>query len=56
MTNRLMYGDNLEVLRTITAESVDLIYLDPPFKSDLNYNVFFKADGITADEAQMTVF
>ena len=57
MKNRLLYGDNLDILREKLAdESVDLVYLDPPFKSDLNYNVFFKADGISADEAQMTVF
>jgi site-specific DNA-methyltransferase (adenine-specific) len=55
--NSLYYGDNLDILRKkIKDETVDLIYLDPPFKSDLNYNVFFKADGITGDEAQMTVF
>lgn len=35
MTNQLYYGDNLEVLRRYIAdETVDLIYLDPPFKSD----------------------
>jgi site-specific DNA-methyltransferase (adenine-specific) len=38
----------------IAGRTVDLIYLDPPFKSDLNYNVLFKADGIEADEAQMS--
>jgi site-specific DNA-methyltransferase (adenine-specific) len=31
MTNQLYYGDNLDVLREIRDESVDLIYLDPPF-------------------------
>ena len=42
MKNTLYYGDNLEVLREhIADESVDLIYLDPPFKSDQNYNVLF---------------
>jgi DNA modification methylase len=40
--NRLYYGDNLEVLRThVKAESVDLVYLDPPFNSNRNYNVIF---------------
>ena len=44
MTNRLYYGDNLAVLREhIGDESVDLIYLDPPFNSNANYNVLFKA-------------
>jgi site-specific DNA-methyltransferase (adenine-specific) len=37
MENALYYGDNLDVLRRHLAdESVDLIYLDPPFKSDQN--------------------
>jgi DNA modification methylase len=39
--NQLYYGDNLEVLRDyIKEESVDLIYLDPPFNSRAEYNVF----------------
>lgn len=51
MTNRLYYGDNLDVLRThIPDESVDLIYLDPPFNSNAGYNVLFKsASGAGAD-------
>ncbi len=44
MTNRLFYGDNLEVLREhIGDASVDLIYLDPPFNSNASYNVLFRA-------------
>ena len=40
--NTLYYGDNLEVLREhVPDESVDLIYLDPPFKSNQSYNVLF---------------
>jgi DNA modification methylase len=44
MANRLYYGDNLDVLRRgkIRDESVDLIYLDPPFNSQREYNVIFK--------------
>ena len=39
----LYYGDNLSVLReSITDESIDLIYLDPPFNSNASYNVLFK--------------
>jgi len=39
----LYYGDNLPVMREhIKDESVDLIYADPPFKSDQNYNVLFR--------------
>lgn len=38
--NRLYYGDNLAVLRDqIGDESVDLIYLDPPFNSNVSYNI-----------------
>jgi site-specific DNA-methyltransferase (adenine-specific) len=41
--NRLFFGDNLDVLRRyIPDESVDLIYLDPPFNSNQSYNVLFK--------------
>ena len=40
--NALYFGDNLKVLRdNIPSESVDLIYLDPPFNSNANYNVLF---------------
>jgi site-specific DNA-methyltransferase (adenine-specific) len=39
--NVLYYGDNLEILRRyIEDESVDLVYLDPPFNSNRNYEVF----------------
>src|SRR5690606_16463254 len=41
--NTLYYGDNLEILRRyVKDESVDLIYLDPPFNSNVDYNVLFK--------------
>ena len=40
--NTLYYGDNLDVLRQhVPNESVDPIYLDPPFKSNQSYNVLF---------------
>ncbi len=39
--NRLILGDNLEILKTIEADSVDLIYLDPPFFSNRNYEVIW---------------
>lgn len=40
--NLLYYGDNLYILRRyIEDETVDLIYLDPPFKSNQDYNVLF---------------
>lgn len=42
--NKLYYGDNLTVLRgTMDDESVDLVYLDPPFNSQATYNVLFKS-------------
>ncbi|MDP1690489.1 MAG: hypothetical protein Q8L49_00735 [Burkholderiaceae bacterium] len=41
--NQLYFGDNLHVLReSIADESVDLIYLDPPFNSKRDYNLLFK--------------
>jgi site-specific DNA-methyltransferase (adenine-specific) len=44
MPNHLHYGGNLNVLRdSIRDESVDLIYLDPPFNSNAGCNVLFKA-------------
>ncbi|WRS29658.1 DNA methyltransferase [Actinomycetaceae bacterium MB13-C1-2] len=43
--NELFYGDNLDVLRTLPSESVDLIYLDPPFNSNRNYSVIFNRHG-----------
>jgi len=40
-TDSLYYGDCLEVLREWPPASVDLCYLDPPFKSDTDYNILF---------------
>ncbi len=55
--NTLFYGDNLLILREhIPSESVDLIYLDPPFNSSRNYNVLFKDEHGTESEAQITAF
>ena len=39
--NQLILGDNLEVLRTLSSESIDLIYIDPPFFSGRNYNIIW---------------
>jgi site-specific DNA-methyltransferase (adenine-specific) len=56
-TNTLFYGDNLDILREyIATESVDLIYLDPPFNSNRNYNVLFKDERGQDSEAQITAF
>src|SRR5437879_9466871 len=55
--NVLYYGDNLDVLRRyIKDETVDLVYLDPPFKSDQNYNVLFAAKDGTEAAAQIQAF
>ncbi|MCL2709315.1 MAG: site-specific DNA-methyltransferase [Planctomycetaceae bacterium] len=48
--NRLILGDNLEILKTFEAESIDLIYLDPPFFSNKNYEI------IWGDEGEMRSF
>ena len=55
--NKLYYGDNLQVLREhIKDESVDLIYLDPPFNSAANYNVLFRAKSGEQSQAQIEAF
>jgi len=52
--NKLYYGDNLDVLRgCIDDESVDLIYLDPPFNSQATYNVLFRSTAGEKSRAQM---
>ena len=42
MKNTLYYGDNLHIMAKMPKWSVDLIYLDPPFKSEQNYNLIYK--------------
>lgn len=55
--NALIYGDNLDVLRRyIPDESVDLVYLDPPFNSNANYNVLFKDKSGESSAAQIEAF
>jgi len=55
--NRLYYGDNLTVLRgCIADESVDLVYLDPPFNSQATYNVLFKSTAGEKSPAQIEAF
>ena len=57
MTNTLYYGDNLDILRQhVPDESVDLVYLDPPFNSNANYNVLFKEQSGEASPAQIRAF
>ena len=55
--NQLFYGDNLDVLgRYVADESVDLVYLDPPFNSNADYNVLFAERDGTRAAAQIQVF
>jgi len=56
-TNVLYYGDNLDILRRyIPDESVDLIYLDPPFNSNAAYSVIFKDESGRGSDAEITAF
>jgi len=55
--NKLHYGDNLQVLRDyIPDQSVDLIYLDPPFNSRQDYNVLFAEKDGTRSASQIAAF
>jgi adenine specific DNA methylase Mod len=62
--NQLYYGDNLEILRgkdasgrpNIPDQSVDLIYLDPPFNSRQDYNVLFAEKDGSRSASQITAF
>jgi adenine specific DNA methylase Mod len=64
MKNRLFYGDHLAVLRgrdadgkpLIPDESIDLIYLDPPFNSAATYNVLFRAPDGKMSDSQLEAF
>ena len=56
-TDLLYYGDNLDILRRyIPDESVDLVYLDPPFNSNRDYNVIFKDESGRKSDAQLLAF
>ena len=56
-TNVLYYGDNLDILRHhIPSESIDLIYLDPPFNSKADYNVLFREKSGERSAAQIKAF
>jgi site-specific DNA-methyltransferase (adenine-specific) len=58
-SNLLYFGDNLTWLRDKSKfpdESIDLVYLDPPFNSNRSYNVLFKENDVRESEAQMHAF
>lgn len=56
-TSQLYYGDNLDILRKyIKDESIDLIYLDPPFNSKANYNILFKESSGESSKSQIEAF
>jgi site-specific DNA-methyltransferase (adenine-specific) len=56
-TRELYFGDNLEIMREhVSDESVDLVYLDPPFNSNQTYNVLFKGDDARPSQAQIEAF
>jgi len=55
--NLLYYGDNLDILRRyIKDETIDLVYLDPPFKSNQDYNVLFPEQNGSRSAAQIKAF
>lgn len=57
--NRLLFGDNLQWLRDAKLfpdASVDLVYLDPPFNSNADYNVLFREASGEASQAQFHAF
>ncbi len=54
---KLYYGDNCEVIpKHVKPDSIDLVYLDPPFNSAADYNLLFKENGLSPDEAQLHAF
>ena len=56
-SNSLYYGDNLDILRRyIQNESVDLVYLDPPFNSNQTYNVLFQERDGSQSASQIKAF
>ena len=55
--NKLYFGDNLDILQEhVATESIDLIYLDPPFNSNATYNLLFRAESSAQSAAQITAF
>ncbi len=56
-TNLLYYGDNLDILRRCLPDAtVDLVYLDPLFNSNRDYNVIFRDESGNATDAQLVAY
>ena len=56
-TNVLYCGDNLDILRRYLPDAaVDLVYLDPPFNSNRDYNVIFRDESGNATDVQLLAF
>lgn len=54
---KLFFGDNLEIMRDeIADDSIDLVYLDPPFNSNRSYNVLFRGDDSRPSQARIEAF
>lgn len=56
LKNTLWHGDNIDVLRYLPAESIDVVYLDPPFKKDQNFNMFHRERDGSRSAAQQQAF
>lgn len=57
LPNTLYYGDNIEILRKhVPDAAVDLVYLDPPFNSNRDYNVLFREQSGGESPAQIKAF
>ena len=54
--DRLYFGDNLDIMQALNDEIADLIYLDPPFNSNANYNMIFKSPDGLAPPSQIVAF
>jgi len=56
-TNHLYYGDNLDILgRYIEDDAADLVYLDPPFNSNRDFNIIFGEQDVSDTRAQVQAF
>lgn len=53
---QLHVGENLEVMRGMKRESVDLVYLDPPFNSNKNYKILFRGPSVLKPDAYLPAF